>query len=143
MAIELREGYAERFFKDENVWVFVPVQDDPEELEIVQLEVPPPEDLPPDSAEFKLKRAVVNFEVSQGGSIIEEFCPPIELRVGLLEDEVELLRRGEDLKLAFVLEGGDEWVLFKDIYGFKFDLAARDAIVWIRRWGDATVGVGR
>jgi hypothetical protein len=143
MAIESSESYAEKFFKDENVWVFVPIQDEPGGLEIVKLDMPDPSTLPEDSGEFKLKRTVVNFEVKRDGSAVEQFSPPIELRVGLLQDEVEELRNGGKFKLAFCLEDGDKWVVLKDIYGFKFDLAARDAIAWIRDWGDATVGLGR
>lgn len=143
MAIESSEEYAERFFKEQNVWVYVPAQKEPGELEIVQL-VLTPEDLPEDSEEFKLKRPVINFEVKKDGSPLDVFDPRMELRVGLLQDEVEELRSGRKFKLAFCLEGGEKWVVFtQKKHDFRIDLEGRDAVAWISDWGDATVGFGR
>ena len=81
--------------------------------------------------------------MKKNNEVATQFDPPIELRVGLEKDEVDLLREGVEINLAFLLQEGDSWKVFKDHYGFKHDLAARDVIVWISDWGDATVGVGR
>ena len=140
MKFQPREGHKERFFKEKNVWVFVPAQKDAETLEIADAEE---FENPGNTDDFEYLRTAVSFQVKKDGNVATQFDPPIELRVGLEPDEVNLLREGVEIKLAFLLQEGDSWKEFKDHYGFKHDLAARDVIVWISDWGDATVGVGR
>jgi hypothetical protein len=139
METESKNGNAERFFKEENVWVRVKTQRELGELRIVQLGLP--SKLPEDTQDFKLERLVINFEVRSDIGFVKTFDPAMELRVGLLEDEVRELRLGHrELKLAYYALDTGKWVVLHD---FEIDLEARDAVAWISDWPDATVGAGR
>jgi hypothetical protein len=91
---------------------------------------------------FELTRPVINFHVAEddGTTLVHRFSPPMVLRVGITQAELDLVAEGDELKLAYW--DGSRWVVFtKEEH--QFELHSEWAIALIRHWGDPGVGWGR
>jgi hypothetical protein len=133
---------AEEYWDDLQVAVIVPTQAVAGQLSIVRLDLPNPDKVPPTPNTFIPTRLVVNFEVRKADdqTLVQQFSPPMVLRVGFNEEELAAAAEGQELKLAFW--DGSRWVVFtKEKH--HLELHSTFAIALIRHWGDPTMAVGR
>lgn len=131
----------EALWKDVGVVVTVPTQAIPRSLSIVRLELPKPEEVPATPNEFIPTRLVVNFQVEEeDGSVVQQFSPPMVLRLEFSDRELAAAADGQELKLG--VWNGTRWVVFTK-KKHQLEMHSRFAIALIRHWGDATMGVGR
>jgi hypothetical protein len=138
-AIELT---VEKHFEDKGVWVVVPTQARARPLRIVELDDSDLADMPATPNVFGPDRVVISFQVEEEGNgcPVDGFSPPMVLMVEFAEQDLDLVKQGHELKLAFW--DGSRWVVFtKEKH--QLEMHSRFAIALIRHWGDPTVGAGR
>ena len=142
MGKEANELDFEVYFGREKVRVIVPVQADDRRLYARRLPFP---DVEEEQDDFKFTRPVINFQVQrEDESIVETFDPPMQVTVGLLESDYEVLEEGEKLKLAFWDDDDQRWILFTEKkHGLVIDDEKLEASVSITHWGDPGLGAGR